>query len=265
MKRFKAGVQLHPQHTSVDELLAAAEAADALGVDSIWVWDHFFPLYAKDGPYDWPPAPDLTGSHYEAWMLLAAMTRGVRRADIGVLITNVHFRNPDLLADMARTIDHLSGGHFILGLGAGNIERDFREYGYEFPDGPSRLVALEAAILRIQNRLGQLNPAPVGSLPLLVGGSGAKVTLRIVAQYANAWNSFGPPSEYAKQNRILDDWCAKLDRDPSEIERTVLLDTGAEIDDLEGFLDAGVQHVIVGCGHPFAMDDVQRLLDARDG
>jgi probable F420-dependent oxidoreductase len=262
--QFKVGVQLHPQHTSVDELLAAAEVADAMGVDSIWVWDHFFPLYAKDGPYDWPPAPDLTGSHFEAWTLLAAMAHSVRRAQLGVLITNIHFRNPDLLADMARTIDHLSGGHFILGLGAGNIERDFSEYGYEFPDGPARLVALESAIGRIQRRLGLLDPGPVGELPLLVGGSGAKVTLRIVAQYANLWNSFGPPSEYAIQNQILDEWCAKLNRDPAQIERTVLLDTGAEIDDLEGFLDAGARHIIVGCGHPFEMADVQRLLDARD-
>jgi probable F420-dependent oxidoreductase len=265
VSEFKVGVQLHPQHTSVDELLAAAEVADELGVDSIWVWDHFFPLYATDGPYDWPPASDLSGSHFESWTLLAAMARGVRRAHIGVLISNIHFRNPDLMADMARTIDHLSGGRFILGLGAGNLERDFVEYGYEFADGPARLSALEEGIKRIHRRFLLLDPAPLGRLPLLVGGSGAKVTLRIVAQYADLWNSFGPPEEYEKQNRALDGWCEKLDRDPSEIERTVLLDTGLEIEGLTDFLAAGANHIIVGCGHPFVMNDVQRLLDARDG
>jgi probable F420-dependent oxidoreductase len=264
VRSFKVGVQLHPQHTSVDELLQAAVVADEMGVDSIWVWDHFFPLYAKDGPYDWPPAPDLTGSHFESWTLLAAMARTVRRAPLGVLISNIHFRNPDLVADMARTIDHLSGGRFILGLGAGNVERDFAEYGYEFPDGPSRLSTLEAGIKRIQRRLELLDPVPLGPLPLLVGGSGAKVTLRIVAQYADLWNSFGPPEEYEKQNRVLDEWCVKLGRDPAEIERTVLLDTGLEIEGLSDFLAAGATQIILGCGHPFHMNDVQRLLDARD-
>src|SRR4029077_11062495 len=141
MPRFRVGVQFHPQHTSVAELRAAWRRADAIGVDSLWVWDHFFPLYPKGGPYLWPPAGDLTGSHFEAWTLLSAMAADTARAHLGVLISNIYFRNPDLLADMARTVDHISGGRLILGLGAGNIERDFRAYGFEFASTPERLKA----------------------------------------------------------------------------------------------------------------------------
>ncbi|MEA2634969.1 MAG: hypothetical protein QOH92_1736, partial [Chloroflexota bacterium] len=179
---------------------------------------------------------------------------------IGVLISNIYFRNPDLLADMARTVDHLSGGRLILGLGAGNIERDFREYGFEFASTGERLKALEAGIGRIKRRLGRLEPGSIGSLPLLVGGSGTRVTLRLVAQYADMWNSFGPPEEYAKQNQALDEWCTKVGRDPRAIERTVLLDVPEEAERLDDFLEAGVQHVIVGCGEPFDLRPIEDLM-----
>jgi len=261
MARFRVGVQFHPQHTTVAELRAAWCRADSLGVDSLWVWDHFFPLYPKGGPYLWPPADDLDGNRFEAWTLLAAMGADTARARIGVLISNIHFRNPDLLADMATTVDHLSGGRLVLGLGAGNIERDFREYGFPFAGTADRLKALEAGIGRIKTRLDRLEPKALGSLPLLIGGSGTKVTLRLVAQYADMWNSFGPPEDYAKQNRALDEWCRVLGRDPHAIERTVLLDVPEEADRLEDFLEAGVQHVIVGCGQPFDLQPIQDLLN----
>jgi len=266
MSRFRVGVQFHPQHTSVAELRAAWRRADAIGVDSLWVWDHFYPLYPKGGPYLWPPADDLEGSHFEAWTLLSAMAADTAKAQLGVLISNIHFRNPDLLADMARTVDHVSGGRLILGLGAGNIERDSREYGFPFASTPERLKALEAGIGRIKARLDRLDPKSIGTMPVLIGGSGTKVTLRLVAQYADMWNSFGPPEEYARQNQALDEWCRRIGRDPRAIERTVLLDVPEEADRLEEFLEAGVQHVIVGCGQPFDLQPIQELLNqARTG
>jgi probable F420-dependent oxidoreductase len=260
MARFRVGVQFHPQHTSVAELRDAWRRADLMGVDSLWVWDHFFPLYPKGGPYLWPPADDLTGSRYEAWTLLAAMAADTAKAQIGVLISNIYFRNPDLLADMATTVDHLSDGRLVLGLGAGNIERDFREYGFSFESVADRLKALETGITRIKLRLDRLEPRSIGSVPLLIGGSGAKVTLRLVAQYGDMWNSFGPPEDYAKQNQALDEWCRAVGRDPSAIERTVLLDVPEEAKRLDDFLKAGVQHVIVGCGQPFDLQPIRELL-----
>jgi probable F420-dependent oxidoreductase len=260
MSRFKVGVQLHPQHTSVAELRDAWRAADDAGIDSVWIWDHFFPLYDAGAPYLWPPPPDTVGRHFEAWSLLGAMAADTRRAKIGVLVSNINLRNPDLLADMARTVDHLSGGRVILALGAGNIERDFREYGYGFPNSLERLAVLESALERIARRVGRLDPPPLGDLPVLIGGSGPKVTLRLAAQHGSMWGSFGPPEDYAEQNRRLTEWCARLGRDPKEIERTVLLDVPEEADRIEDFLAAGAEHVIVGCAHPFDLGPARRLL-----
>lgn len=256
---LRVGVQFHPQHTSVDELRQAWRTADDAGVDSMWVWDHFFPLYGEGQPYVWPPQGAPGGRHYESWSLLAAMAADTRNAQIGVLITNIHFRNPDLVADMARTVDHLSGGRAALGVGAGNIERDFREYGYEFRPARDRLRTLEAGIKRIKRRLAALEPSPIGPLPLLIGGSGQQVTLRLVAEHADMWNSFGPPSEYAKQNAALNEWCRRAGRDPAAIERTVLLDVAEEAADLEGFIEAGAEHIIIGCGHPFDLGPIREL------
>jgi hypothetical protein len=113
----------------------------------------------------------------------------------------------------------------------------------------------------MKSRLAELNPAPVGPLPLLIGGSGEKVTLRIVAEQADAWNAFGPPESYAHKNAVLDDWCAKVGRDPSEVERTLGMMSLDEIDQVDDYLAAGATHLILGLGDPFDLSGVQRLLD----
>ncbi len=251
MARAKVGVQFWPQHTSMQELREGWRGADALGVDSLWVWDHFYPLFG---------APE--GPHFEAYTMLAAMAVETTNATIGALVTCNSYRNPDLLADMARTIDHLSGGRMVLGIGSGWFEKDYEEYGYDFGTAGGRLRDLATALPRIRARFAKLNPPPVGPMPLLIGGSGEKVTLKMVAEQADAWNAFGPPESYARKNAILDQWCAEVGRDPAEIERTVGMMSPDEIDQVDEYLDAGVQHFILGAGRPFDLGQVERLLAA---
>ncbi|MFM8943856.1 MAG: LLM class F420-dependent oxidoreductase [Actinomycetota bacterium] len=253
-RRFEVGVQVQPQATTMDGMRAAWRAADAMGVDTIWTWDHFYPLHG-----------DRDAEHFEGWTLLAAMACDTERARFGMLVTCNSYRNPDLLADMARTTDHLSGGRLILGLGAGWFQRDYDEYGYDFGEARDRLRALEVAIPRIRGRLDRLNPKPMGPLPLLIGGGGEKVTLRLVAEHADIWNGFGPPDEFARKNRILDEWCANVGRDPKAVQRSVLIDAD-EVDRVEAFLEAGAEHLILAThtsgGRPYDLGPLERLLAA---
>jgi probable F420-dependent oxidoreductase len=224
-------------------------AFDDLGVDSLWTWDHFFPL-----------AEPMDGEHFEGWSILAAMAATTSRARVGMLVSGNAYRNPDLLADMARTVDHISGGRAYLGLGAGWIERDHEEYGYAFPSVAERLSRLESSLIRIRSRLSKLNPAPLGPLPVLVGGSGEKVTLRIVATYADAWNTFGPPEEIAHKMEVLKGWCDKIGRDPNTIEKTLLIRDRRDLACVPDYREIGVTHFIWWSGFPFRVDAVEELL-----
>ncbi|GII66833.1 LLM class F420-dependent oxidoreductase [Sphaerisporangium krabiense] len=250
--RFKVGAWLMPQHTSVERLRAAWREADRRGVDSIWLWDHFYPLTGE---------PD--GTHFEGWTLLAAMAVETSRADVGVLVTDQDYRNPDLLADMARTVDHLSGGRLVLGLGAGWFERDYAEYGYEFRPGPERAEALEGYVERVKARLAKLNPPPLGEIPLMIGGDGKRVVLRTVARHADAWNTMA--WRFEEGNGTLDEWCARLDRDPAEIERSCFLTAPEHLDQVDRLVAAGARHIIMQVGDPFDLGLVDRLLSLAQG
>jgi probable F420-dependent oxidoreductase len=255
MSRFKVGVQLQPQHVAMPTLRAAAQAADGMGVDSIWTWDHFYPLYGE---------PD--GTHFEGWTTLTAIAADTSQAMVGTLVTGNSYRNSELLADMARTVDHISGGRAYLGIGAGWFERDYAEYGYEFGTAGTRLRALEASLVRIRARLDRLHPRPVGRFPILVGGGGEKVTLRLVATYADAWNGFGPAETFAHKSAVLDRWCAEVGRDPAEIERTISISGPVDPAAVDAAVAAGADHLILmqgAEGGEFDLADLQRLLDLR--
>ncbi len=253
MTKIRVGVQLHPQHTTYAEYADAVRNAEAIGVDTIFNWDHFFPLYGE---------PD--GLHFEGWTLLTAMATLTTRAEIGCLVTCNSYRNPHLLADMARTVDHISNGRLIFGIGAGWFERDYEEYGYEFGTAPDRLRDLRRNLPIIKERWQKLNPPPVRNpIPILIGGGGEKVTLRITAKHASMWNGFGPPSSYKHKNEVLDNWCNEISREPSEIERSVNTKP-SESDQLEAFLEAGATHIIFEVGAPFDMKPVEQLVAWRD-
>ena len=249
---MKIGVQLHPQATSLHEMRQAWRAADAMGVDSIWTWDHFYPLYGD------PDAP-----HFECYTLLAAMAADTCHAQIGALVTCYTYRNPHLLADMSRTIDHISNGRFVLAVGSGWFERDYAEYGYEFGTAPERLRILRDGLPIIKERLSKLNPGPVnGKIPLMIGGSGEKVTLRLVAEHADMLNTFGPVDNFRHKNNVLNEWCEKVGRNPKDIERTVAI-YPKDLDEADAFVEAGADHLIVMVGHPYDLSSIEKVLARR--
>ena len=249
---FKVGVTIHPQQCTIQQLRDAWRRADSLGVDSIWIWDHFYPLYGNPN-----------GNHFECWSVLAAVAMDTRAPQIGPMVTCIGYRNPDLLATIAATVDQLSGGRLVFGLGAGWFERDYEEYGYEFGETRDRVRLLKESLPRIKRRIEKLRPGPAGPMPILIAGAGEQVMLRLVAEHAQMWNAIGSPDEYAHKSAVLEEWCAKIGRDPAEIERTA--NVGAQTArSVEQWRKAGLQHFVARLAYPFETKDLERLLKIRD-
>jgi probable F420-dependent oxidoreductase len=249
MPTIRVGVVVQPQHTTYPSFAEAVRQVESMGADTIWTWDHFFPCWG-----------DPDGSHFKGWTLLTAMATLTARAEIGCLVTCNSYRNPNLLADMARTVDHISAGRVILGIGAGWFERDYVEYGYPFGTPVSRLGELEQNLPVLLARWEVLVPPPLRKIPILIGGGGEKVTLRLAAQYAQIWNGFGPAEDYRRKNKILDEWCEKLGRDPQTIERSVTLNKEDIPGCLDEFVSAGPRHVILHLSEPWDFEKVEKLM-----
>jgi probable F420-dependent oxidoreductase len=203
----RIALQLQPQHMDYARIRDTAAEAEDLGVDVIFNWDHFYPLRGE---------PE--GKHFECWTMLGAWAEATSRVEIGALVTCNSYRNPDLLADMARTVDNISGGRLILGIGAGWFQKDYDEYGYDFGTPGRRLADLAEALPRIESRWARLNPAPTRRIPVLIGGGGEKKTLRLVAQHADIWHSFADAETLERKLAILRQHCADVGRDRGEIE-----------------------------------------------
>jgi probable F420-dependent oxidoreductase len=214
-------------------------------------------------PY--PLYGDPQGNHFEGWTLLSAMATLTHRAEIGCLVTCNTYRNPALLSDMAKTVDHISNGRLILGIGAGWFERDYSEYGYEFGTGGERLADLERSLEIIRHRWEVDVPRPVRyPIPILIGGGGEKKTLRIAARFANMTHTFGDPQTFAHKMQVLDNWCVEIGRDPHEIERSCGTQKFAPDAQRNALLKAGATHLIMGMDEPWDFDAIEDLVRWRD-
>ena len=206
----RLGVQLQPQHAPYTAFRDAVRRLEDLGVDILFNWDHFFPLSGE---------PD--GLHFESWTMLAAWAEQTERVEFGALVNCNSYRNPDLQADMARTIDHISAkggeGRFIFATGSGWFERDYAEYGYEFGTAGSRLDDLAEVLQRIEARWEKLNPAPTRRIPVMIGGKGEQKTLRLVARHADIWHSFVGAGDLPHKIEVIERWAEKEGRDTSNL------------------------------------------------
>jgi F420-dependent oxidoreductase-like protein len=218
------------------DVLDVARHAEATGWDGVYVADHFMVLPAM-APVDTPTLECAT--------TVTALAALVPRLRVGALVFGNTYRHPAVLANMAATVDHVSGGRFVLGLGAGWQENEHEQYGIELPPPRERLDRFEEALRVIRGLLEQprttfagqyyrltdavCEPKPVQRpLPILVGGSGERRMLRIVARHADIWNTWGRPDVIAHKSAVLDRHCAEVGRDPAAIARTaqahILLD-----------------------------------------
>jgi alkanesulfonate monooxygenase SsuD/methylene tetrahydromethanopterin reductase-like flavin-dependent oxidoreductase (luciferase family) len=296
----KLGALCWNQYTDWPSLREAGIRADQLGFDSLWTWDHLYPIVG-----------DHEGPMFEGWLTLAAWAELTERATVGLMVGANTFRNPALVAKLATTLDHISGGRAVLGIGGAWFETEHRGLGIEFGGSPGeRLRWLEESAQIMRGMLhgerpsgsrfysadGALNlPAPLHPVPLLIGGGGEKKTLRIVARYADACNLGGGFENVKRKDEILRRHCEEVGRDESEIERTVGVGTCIIRDDpaeaqrvfeamferngrarlwkdqlvgtseqvaekLRPFVGIGFRHMVVGFPSPYDAESMERLV-----
>jgi F420-dependent oxidoreductase-like protein len=306
---IKIGALLWPQTNSWPALRDAAVRADKAGLDSLWTWDH---LMAIVGPWEQPIL--------EGWTTLAALAALTERATLGLMVGANTFRNPGLTAKLATTLDHVSGGRAILGIGGAWFEREHKAYGFDETWGSGfgeRLDRLDESVMllrrlldgeRIAKHEGRFytmrdalcEPRPVQAhLPILIGGSGPKKTLRTTARYADAWNSGGTAEQLAAKDAILRERCAEVGRNHEEIERNVTVwmairddpaearrvlaanaaangDTLADddqvfvgspekiADELRPIVEVGFRHILIDAMAPYDAETLERLPQVRE-
>jgi F420-dependent oxidoreductase-like protein len=252
---IRFGIQVPQQNTTWPEMLALWQEVDTLGYDTAWVFDHFLPIFS-----------DPTGPCLEGWSALSALAMASRKVRIGVMVTGNTYRSPAVLAKMATTVDIVSGGRLILGIGAGWFELEHQQFGMTFPSMGGRLQRLDESLEMIKllwtqeraNFTGRhyhlqnasFNPKPLQKPhpPILVGAAGENIALGIVARHAQMWNCIGTPEVFRHKIGRLTDHCERIGRDPATIEKTVLLTGLFDLKDarrqVDAYLAVGVTHLI---------------------
>lgn len=224
---IRFGIQTPPQNTTWNEMRNTWKLIEELGYDTAWTFDHFFPILT-----------DPTGPCLEGWVALTALAAATSRIEAGVLVTGNTYRNPAVLAKMAATLDHTSNGRLIMGIGAGWFELEHTAYGIPFYTTAERIRRLDEAAeiikrlwserqVTFEGRYYQLKdaycePKPVRQPrpPIMIGGSGEKMMLRVIAKHADQWNTFGPPEVFRHKINVLGEHCNAVGRDINEIEKS---------------------------------------------
>jgi F420-dependent oxidoreductase-like protein len=228
---IRFGVQTGQQNCTWEQMRDFWQKADAWGYDSLWAFDHFYPIFV----------PDPSGPCMESWTLLGALSQHTKRARIGALVNGNTYRNPCLTAKMAATLDQISGGRLNLGLGAGWFELEHNSLGFDFKTVPQRLEALDESCRIIKGMFTQdkttlkgkhynvvdavCNPKPIQkNVPLMIGGHGERVLLKIVAKHADMWNMTNVDApEMKRLIGVIERHADTVGRDSDQIEKTLML------------------------------------------
>jgi alkanesulfonate monooxygenase SsuD/methylene tetrahydromethanopterin reductase-like flavin-dependent oxidoreductase (luciferase family) len=264
---FTLGIQIRPADTTWPDVREIALLAEEVGFDAIYTWDHLLPVAGID-----PALPN-----FEGWQLLAAWGALTSRVRVGMLVSGNTLRHPGLLAKMAATLDHVTGGRAILGVGAGQLELEHTQYGMPFPPVGERVARLDESLAAMRALLTEerasfdgrfyrldgaiAEPKPVqGRLPILVGSTGPKM-LRVAARHADIWHGYAPDEEAFRSLYL--EWleaCELEGRDPSEVVRAAGGPvTTAAADVIAARLRAGVQHFVLTAQAPFDRELIRRV------
>ncbi|MBV9381692.1 MAG: TIGR03560 family F420-dependent LLM class oxidoreductase [Streptosporangiaceae bacterium] len=272
---MRFAIKTRPEHQTWEEVRDIWVAADEIPLfESAWNWDHFYPL-----------SGDLTGPNLEGWMMLAAMAQATRRIRLGCQVTGMIYRHPAVLANMAATVDIVSGGRLELGLGAGWNQQECDAYGIELPPLRERFDRFDEGVEIIVRLLTQATttfsgkhfrltdarcePKPVQRPhpPVTIGGRGRTRTLRTAAQWAQQWNAIAQgPDDWRELKEVLAGHCARAGRDPAEITCSVNVRIGDDLDSAiaqaAAYRDAGADLVILNLPQHARPDSLQPLADA---
>jgi F420-dependent oxidoreductase-like protein len=270
-------IKTRPEHTTWEEMRDVWVAADEIEMfESAWNWDHFYPLTG-----------DLTGPNLEGWTMLAAMAQATSRIRIGCQVTGMIYRHPAVLANMAATVDIISGGRLELGLGAGWNQHECDAYGIELPPLRERFDRFDEGVETIVSLLSQTTttfhgrhvrltdarcePKPIQRPhpPIAIGGRGPKRTLRTAARWAQHWNAITQsPEQWRATKEILLEHCAAIGRDPQEITCSANVrvesedDLGQVAETVAGYGSAGADLVVINLPHRAKPDILASLVDA---